>query len=348
MCHMSWSGILPLNATIFESAPAPFWMIVEDLAIGRAVVPLRVGQIRRVGVLRRERAVAFAGDAVAERTVLLVGGCARGDRCRRRGHGILHRLGRRRGGARRLGMGREWRSEHRHGQHNSAHEQSRYAIHPATPCMPPRPSAEDECCGNCRNIDTRSTRGATDSAHLPRPESDNRFRIRPAGVVRWLAALTLIVTSACAPALVDTHPSSPVAVAAVTWNTHGGRGDLARLVVDLEQGRLSPRPAAFVLMLQETAEDELEAIAVPTTLVHMLRRGQGRRSCPARQWHRVECRADESARCAAATRAPVASGGDRANRRRRPRVLCRVGAPREPRQLVARRPAQRERAIPPG
>ncbi len=93
--------------------------------------------------------------------------------------------------------------------------------------------------------------------------SDNRFRIRPAGVVRRLAALTLIVTSACAPAFVDTFPSSPVAVAAVTWNTHGGRGDLARLIVDLEQGRLSPRPAAFVLMLQETAKDELEAIAVP-------------------------------------------------------------------------------------
>ena len=52
-------------------------------------------------------------------------------------------------------------------------------------------------------------------------------------------------------------------MAAVTWNTHSGRGDLARLVVDLEQGRLSTRPAAFVLLLQEAAEDELEAIAAP-------------------------------------------------------------------------------------
>ncbi len=29
MCHMSWSGILPLNATIFEVVPPPFWMTLK-------------------------------------------------------------------------------------------------------------------------------------------------------------------------------------------------------------------------------------------------------------------------------------------------------------------------------
>jgi endonuclease/exonuclease/phosphatase family metal-dependent hydrolase len=52
-------------------------------------------------------------------------------------------------------------------------------------------------------------------------------------------------------------------VAAVTWNTHGGRGDLSRLVADLERGDLSPRPDAYLLLLQETAEDEIEAVAGP-------------------------------------------------------------------------------------
>lgn len=94
-------------------------------------------------------------------------------------------------------------------------------------------------------------------------DSDNRVRIKAADVACGVAALLLIVTSACAPTVVDTNPSSRVVVTAVTWNTHGGRGDLSRLVADLERGHFSPRPDAYLLLLQETAEDELDAVAAP-------------------------------------------------------------------------------------
>jgi endonuclease/exonuclease/phosphatase family metal-dependent hydrolase len=95
------------------------------------------------------------------------------------------------------------------------------------------------------------------------PDSDNRVRIETAGRAACVAALLLIATSACAPALVATRPSSPVVVAAVTWNTNAGRGDLPRLVGDLERGLISPPADAYLLLLQETAEDELEAVSAP-------------------------------------------------------------------------------------
>jgi endonuclease/exonuclease/phosphatase family metal-dependent hydrolase len=50
----------------------------------------------------------------------------------------------------------------------------------------------------------------------------------------------------------------------VTWNTDAGRGDLARLVADLERGSFGvPRSDAYVLLVQEAAESELDAIARP-------------------------------------------------------------------------------------
>jgi endonuclease/exonuclease/phosphatase family metal-dependent hydrolase len=50
----------------------------------------------------------------------------------------------------------------------------------------------------------------------------------------------------------------------VTWNTNAGRGNLARLVADLERGSSGvPQSHAYVLLLQEAAESELDAIAGP-------------------------------------------------------------------------------------
>ena len=96
-----------------------------------------------------------------------------------------------------------------------------------------------------------------------RPESDNRFRIGPGAGVRCTAVLVLAVSTACAPTVVDTNPPAPIVLAAVTWNTHGGRGDLSRLVADLERGALIPRSDAYLLLLQEVAANELDAIAQP-------------------------------------------------------------------------------------
>src|SRR5688572_11682851 len=64
----------------------------EDLIVGRSVDPRGIRQVRRVRVLRGERAVPLGVHAMAERTILLIGGCARGDRSRRRRHRALFHL----------------------------------------------------------------------------------------------------------------------------------------------------------------------------------------------------------------------------------------------------------------
>jgi endonuclease/exonuclease/phosphatase family metal-dependent hydrolase len=47
-------------------------------------------------------------------------------------------------------------------------------------------------------------------------------------------------------------PSDPPELTVLTWNTHGGRGDLRRLIDDLEGGRLTAStPRDYVLLLQE-------------------------------------------------------------------------------------------------
>jgi endonuclease/exonuclease/phosphatase family metal-dependent hydrolase len=59
-----------------------------------------------------------------------------------------------------------------------------------------------------------------------------------------------------------TAPSQPVSrgpalLTLLTWNMHGGRGDLRRLVGDLEAGRLTGSiPRAYILMLQEFVDHE--------------------------------------------------------------------------------------------
>jgi endonuclease/exonuclease/phosphatase family metal-dependent hydrolase len=80
-------------------------------------------------------------------------------------------------------------------------------------------------------------------------------------------ALLLICTLACVrtpPAVVATEP---VLLAVLTWNMHGGRGDLQRLIADLEAGRLTgTSPPEYVLLLQEYfgRPDEGNVLRSPT------------------------------------------------------------------------------------
>ena len=67
--------------------------------------------------------------------------------------------------------------------------------------------------------------------------------------------MLLVLLSGCVrPAPVVT-PTGPILLAVVTWNTHGDRGDLPRLLDDLAGGRLTgPAARDYVLLLQETPE----------------------------------------------------------------------------------------------
>ena len=76
------------------------------------------------------------------------------------------------------------------------------------------------------------------------------------------AAAVLSVT--CSLGRVATVPQEPALLTVVTWNTDAGSGDLERLVTDLQSGTLGgATPVGYVLLLQEAAENELDAIAVP-------------------------------------------------------------------------------------
>ena len=73
-----------------------------------------------------------------------------------------------------------------------------------------------------------------------------------------------LLSAACGLGTVATIPQRPPLLTLVTWNTDAGSGDLGRLVADLESGALgAPIGNACVLLLQETASDELEAITTP-------------------------------------------------------------------------------------
>src|SRR5262245_50440418 len=60
-----------------------------DLAVAGPVIPLVVGQIRRLWILRRERAVAFEPEAMALPAVHVVNGAPCGYRGWSRWHGVL-------------------------------------------------------------------------------------------------------------------------------------------------------------------------------------------------------------------------------------------------------------------
>lgn len=73
------------------------------------------------------------------------------------------------------------------------------------------------------------------------------------GVQKRFVALALIAAlSACARAAPVVVPSSPPLLSVLTWNTHGGRGDVKRLIADLEAGVLTGASQRdYVLLLQE-------------------------------------------------------------------------------------------------
>ena len=79
-----------------------------------------------------------------------------------------------------------------------------------------------------------------------------------------LVPTAAVLSVACSLGGVTTIPQEPSLLLVVTWNTDAGSGDLARLVADLERGGLGvPRPDRYVLLLQEAAENEIDAIALP-------------------------------------------------------------------------------------
>jgi endonuclease/exonuclease/phosphatase family metal-dependent hydrolase len=73
----------------------------------------------------------------------------------------------------------------------------------------------------------------------------------------WLVVL-LGLLAACAKAA-PSQPASvvPSLLTVITWNMHGGRGDLRRLIADLEAGRLTGAAARdYILLLQEFVDRE--------------------------------------------------------------------------------------------
>jgi endonuclease/exonuclease/phosphatase family metal-dependent hydrolase len=70
-------------------------------------------------------------------------------------------------------------------------------------------------------------------------------------------ALTVFAAGCATVAVVTTPPAAPARLAVLTWNMHAGRGDLPRLLRDLDSGRI-PGAAAhdMVLLLQEAVQEE--------------------------------------------------------------------------------------------
>lgn len=67
----------------------------------------------------------------------------------------------------------------------------------------------------------------------------------------WLVLL-LGLYSGCGKTAPTANPSGAVLLSVLSWNTHGGRGDLQRLIADLEAGVLiGAPPRDYVLLLQE-------------------------------------------------------------------------------------------------
>jgi endonuclease/exonuclease/phosphatase family metal-dependent hydrolase len=66
-----------------------------------------------------------------------------------------------------------------------------------------------------------------------------------------------LITAACTAPRVETSPTRTIVLAVATWNMDAGRGDLPRLIGDLETGRLTPgRPEHVALLLQEAVAEQ--------------------------------------------------------------------------------------------
>ena len=67
--------------------------------------------------------------------------------------------------------------------------------------------------------------------------------------------LLFVLLSGCVRPVPVVTPSGPIVLAVVTWNTHGDRGDLPRLLDDLARGRLAGQAVGdYVVLLQETPQ----------------------------------------------------------------------------------------------
>ncbi len=67
-----------------------------------------------------------------------------------------------------------------------------------------------------------------------------------------LACLCGCLLAACARTVPVVLSPDPALLTVITWNLHGGRGDLPRLIDDLEAGRLTGAPPRdYLLLLQE-------------------------------------------------------------------------------------------------
>jgi endonuclease/exonuclease/phosphatase family metal-dependent hydrolase len=83
------------------------------------------------------------------------------------------------------------------------------------------------------------------------PSGSVAYRVRH---LLWLTALLLPVAG-CVPVPPDVTPPGPVVLTVMTWNMGGGRGELPRLLDDLESGRLTGSPSPrYVVLLQEAAD----------------------------------------------------------------------------------------------
>jgi len=87
---------------------------------------------------------------------------------------------------------------------------------------------------------------------------------------RTCAVLVALVSAACVRIAPETSVNAPPLLAVVTWNLHGGEGDLPRLLDDLTSGELTAAPVRdYVLLLQEAIESgkhDVRAIASARTL----------------------------------------------------------------------------------
>jgi endonuclease/exonuclease/phosphatase (EEP) superfamily protein YafD len=78
--------------------------------------------------------------------------------------------------------------------------------------------------------------------------------MRRVRVAAGIAAILSLV--ACGGIQPPRAPGDPALLAVLAWNMNAGRGDLPRLIADLESGRLSGAPPVdYVLLLQEATQE---------------------------------------------------------------------------------------------
>lgn len=77
-----------------------------------------------------------------------------------------------------------------------------------------------------------------------------------------VVCLSCVACGTLAPTVAPSHTRTVAPLlAVVTWNMNAGRGDLSRLIADLESGRLAGAPATeYVLLLQEATREVVNVL----------------------------------------------------------------------------------------